>query len=119
MKDDIISTLRNRRARSFGHSRTRIASMKSLFSVHRLLAVSALLFGFAAPAAAQSGTITGRVTDQGSGQAIQAARLQISQTGQVVNVRPDGRYTFPSVAPGTYDVRVIAVGYAAQRKTAT
>ena len=93
--------------------------MKSLFSVHRLLAVSALLFGSAATAAAQSGTITGRVTDQGSSQAIQAARLQLAQTGQVVNVRPDGRYTFTSVAPGSYDIRVIAVGYAAQRKTVT
>lgn len=93
--------------------------MKSLFSVHRLLAVSALLFGFAASAAAQSGSITGRVTDMGSSQAIQAARLQLAQTGQVVNVRPDGRYTFAGVAPGSYDIRVIAVGYAAQRKTVT
>ena len=93
--------------------------MRSLFSVHRLLAVSALLFGIAATAAAQSGSITGRVTDMGSSQAIQAARLQLAQTGQVVNVRPDGRYTFTSVAPGSYDIRVIAVGYAAQRKTVT
>jgi len=93
--------------------------MRSLFNVRRLLAVSALLFGFAATAAAQSGSITGRVTDMGSSQAIQAARLQLAQTGQVVNVRPDGRYTFTSVAPGSYDIRVIAVGYAAQRKTVT
>ena len=93
--------------------------MRLLTRVHRWLAASAVLLGFAVPAAAQSGSITGRVTDRGSSQPIQAARLQISQTGQVVNVRPDGRYTFASVAPGSYDVRVIAVGYAAEKKTAT
>jgi len=93
--------------------------MRLFRSVHRLLATSAVLLGFAAPASAQQGSITGRVIDRGSTLAIQAARLQISQTGQVVSVRPDGRYTFPSVAPGMYDVRVIAVGYGAEKKTAT
>jgi|KBSSwiStaDraftv2_1062776.scaffolds.fasta_scaffold07968_4 TonB-linked SusC/RagA family outer membrane protein len=93
--------------------------MRLQIRVERWLAATAVLLGLAAPAAAQSGSITGRVTDRASTQPIQAARLQISQTGQVVNVRPDGRYTFTTVAPGTYDVRVIAVGYAAEKKTAT
>ena len=88
-------------------------------SVHRWLGGLAVLLGFAAPAAAQSGSITGRVTDRASTQPIQAARLQIAQTGQVVTVRPDGRYTFSSLAAGSYDVRVIAVGYAAERKPVT
>jgi TonB-linked SusC/RagA family outer membrane protein len=93
--------------------------MRRFTSIQRLLPALALLLGFAAPAAAQSGSITGRVTDRASGAPIQTARLQIAQTGQVVTVRPDGRYTFANLAAGTYDVRVIAVGYGAERKSAT
>jgi TonB-linked SusC/RagA family outer membrane protein len=91
--------------------------MRPLPSVRRLLAgLTWMCLLAAAPLAAQAGSIAGKVTDKATGQAVQGARLQLSQTGQVVIVRTDGRYTFANVTPGSYDVRVIAVGYAAEKK---
>ncbi|HEV8355441.1 MAG TPA: carboxypeptidase-like regulatory domain-containing protein, partial [Gemmatimonadales bacterium] len=71
------------------------------------------------PLAAQSGSVSGQVTDRSTGQPLQAARLQVTQTGKVVAVRFDGRYTIADLAPGNYDIRVISVGYAAERKPVT
>jgi TonB-linked SusC/RagA family outer membrane protein len=68
---------------------------------------------------ARQGSITGQVTDKSTNQPIQAARLQVAQTGKVVAVRFDGRYTISGLSPGEYDIRVIAVGYGADRKTVT
>lgn len=93
--------------------------MRPLFSVRRLLAGLTLLSAVAVPLAAQQGGIAGTVTDQATSQPIQGARLQLSQTGQVVTVRPDGKYTFANLTPGAYDVRVIAVGYGAEKKSVT
>jgi TonB-linked SusC/RagA family outer membrane protein len=93
--------------------------MRPFTSVRRLLAGLTWLSVIAVPVAAQSGSITGTVTDRATTQPIQGARLQLSQTGQVVTVRPDGKYTFADVSPGAYDVRVIAVGYAAEKKSVT
>ncbi|HEU5219837.1 MAG TPA: SusC/RagA family TonB-linked outer membrane protein [Gemmatimonadales bacterium] len=91
--------------------------MRPFTNVRRLLAgLTGMLLFVAAPLAAQAGSITGKVTDKATSQPIQGARLQLSQTGQVVIVRPDGRYSFTDVTPGNYDVRVIAVGYAAEKK---
>jgi TonB-dependent SusC/RagA subfamily outer membrane receptor len=93
--------------------------MRPLTSVRRLLSGITWLSVLAVPLAAQQGTIAGTVTDRATTQPIQGARLQLSQTGQVVTVRPDGKYTFANVTPGAYDVRVIAVGYGAEKKAVT
>lgn len=93
--------------------------MRPLSSVRRLLAGLTWLSVLAVPLAAQQGTIAGTVTDRATSQPIQGARLQLSQTGQVVTVRPDGKYTFANLTPGAYDVRVIAVGYGAEKKAVT
>ena len=93
--------------------------MRPLTSVRRLLAGFTWLAVLAVPLAAQQGTIAGTVTDRATTQPIQGARLQLSQTGQVVTVRPDGKYSFANVTPGAYDVRVIAVGYGAEKKAVT
>jgi len=93
--------------------------MRPLSSVRRLLSGLTWLSVLAVPLAAQQGTIAGTVTDRATTQPIQGARLQLSQTGQVVTVRPDGKYTFANVTPGAYDVRVIAVGYGAEKKAVT
>jgi TonB-linked SusC/RagA family outer membrane protein len=78
--------------------------------------VAALL---AAPLLAQTGTIVGRVTDRASGQPVPNARIQVVQAGQVASANFEGRYRVSGLAAGTYDVRVIAVGYGAERQQAT
>lgn len=79
--------------------------------------VLALLF--AAPVVAQTGTMVGRVTDRASGQGVPTARVQVVQAGQVAAANFEGRYRVSGIAPGTYDVRVIAVGYGAERSQVT
>jgi TonB-linked SusC/RagA family outer membrane protein len=69
------------------------------------------------PLAAQQGTITGRVTDSATKQPLTGSSIQVVQTGAVVAVRGDGRYIITGLNAATYDLRVIAIGYAAQRKT--
>lgn len=93
--------------------------MKGLTGLRRLFGALAAVAALGSPLWAQQGSITGVVTDRESTQPIPGARIQVTQTGQVVAVRFDGRFTILNLAPGAYDLRVIAVGYAAERKPAT
>ncbi len=76
----------------------------------RLLAYLPLL---AVPtiAAAQSGTVTGKVTDVAGGGPLEAARVVLAGTTRIETTNREGVYTFRSVAPGTYAIRALAVGY--------
>ena len=93
--------------------------MRSSIRLRDWFGTLAAALALTAPLSAQSGTVSGTVTDRGTNQAVQGARVQVVQTGQVVAARFDGRYTIANLAPGDYDLRVIAVGYGAERKTAT
>jgi TonB-linked SusC/RagA family outer membrane protein len=86
---------------------------------NRLGAFAAFIAVSAGPLSAQPGTVTGQITDRTTSQPIPTARLQVTQTGKVVAVRFDGRYTVADLPAGTYDLRVIAVGYGAERKAVT
>ena len=74
-----------------------------------------LLSGLAT-AAGQAGRISGQVTDL-AGAPIEAARLLVVGTSLIETTNRDGRYTFRSINPGRYQVRVFAIGY--QSKTDT
>ena len=73
----------------------------------------------AGPLAAQTGTLVGRITDRATGQPVPTARVQVVQAGQVATASFEGRYRVANLAPGTYDVRIIAVGYNADRQSVT
>jgi outer membrane receptor for ferrienterochelin and colicins len=74
------------------------------------------------PLEAQQGTIQGRVTGVTSGEPVPAAQVSIQDgTGLTVATRVanrDGAYS-ASVAPGSYEVTVLAIGYAASTQTIT
>jgi TonB-linked SusC/RagA family outer membrane protein len=71
----------------------------------------------AASAAAQQATVTGRITDQASGQPIQEARIIVLGTSQFTSSAADGKYTVRNVPVGNVDIRVIRVGYTEQKKS--
>lgn len=91
--------------------------MTILVRLRSALGALAAVAALGSPLAAQQGTITGRITDSASKQPLPGSSVQIVQTGRVVTVRTDGRYTITGISPGAYDVRTLAIGYAAQRKS--
>ncbi|MES2180219.1 MAG: SusC/RagA family TonB-linked outer membrane protein [Gemmatimonadota bacterium] len=68
--------------------------------------------------AAQTGTITGRVVSAGNNQPLAETRVFVVGTQAVATTNTDGRYTLRT-APGTYEVRVIRVGYQEQKRPVT
>lgn len=89
-------------------------------SGHRTLFATALSLSFllfAAPAVAQTGTISGRVTDAETGEPLQGASVQVRSGGADVAGAPsgeDGEFRF-EVDAGTYSVVVTLLGYETRR----
>ncbi len=87
------------------------------FSVRRLLpAVASLIF--AATAAAQGGSLTGRITTKDAGRPLDNARISVSDGARIAGVATSGEtglYAVPNVAAGTYTVTVSRIGYQLQR----
>jgi TonB-linked SusC/RagA family outer membrane protein len=76
------------------------------------LALGALALGlWTAPAAAQQGAIEGAVTDQATGQALEAARVVITGTNRIETTNREGRYRFRGLGAGSYQVRVLRLGF--------
>ncbi len=87
------------------------------FTVRRLLPVAASVV-FAATAAAQSGSLTGRVTTKDTGRPLDNSRVTISEGTRTVGVATSGEtgvYVVPNVAAGTYTVAISRIGYQLQR----
>ncbi|MGH7678637.1 MAG: TonB-dependent receptor [Gemmatimonadaceae bacterium] len=77
-----------------------------------------VMLTFAAVAAAQTGSVTGRVTAAGSRTPLADARVQVlSGTSTVgrATTGADGAYTITGVTAGTYAVLATKIGYAPQR----
>ena len=95
--------------------------MRDLPSVHtpsiravRLGAVAALLLSAGLRiGAAQQGTITGLVSDRLNNSPVTGARVILGNTNRTALTNASGRYTLGAVPTGTYELRVVAVGFAA------
>jgi len=80
------------------------------------LALLLLLLGFGAPARAQldTGSISGVVTDP-AGKVVPAAAITATEsktgTAYATTSNNSGNYSFPSVRPGTYEVKVSVTGF--------
>ena len=70
-------------------------------------------------AAAQTGTVTGKVTDAAGGAPLEAARVVLSGTSRIETTDREGRFSFRAVSPGTYPLRVLRVGYRPATDTVT
>src|SRR3954453_2488072 len=98
--------------------------MNSSRKLFFLAAPFVLLSSMAHPANAQNaatGAISGQVTDP-QGAAVPGANVGLTETS--TNSRTNavtndaGRYTFPTVSPGTYDLTVTKEGFALARMPA-
>jgi TonB-linked SusC/RagA family outer membrane protein len=76
----------------------------------------ALLLGSTAAAQAQQATVTGRVTEAGSGSPIGDAQVFIVGTNLGGLTNQDGRYVLRNVPVGTQQLRVIRIGYSETKR---
>lgn len=87
-------------------------------SLRFLLAAASFLLLAAAPAWAQDGAISGRLTDSETGAPLAGARVEaVAGTRAVASTVSgnDGSYRLANVPPGTYAVVVTLLGYETQR----
>ncbi len=81
------------------------------------------LLALCAPAAifAQqaTGTVSGTLREQGTGRPIPNARVTVVGTSIAVPTRDDGTYTIRGVPAGRQEIRVLALGHAAQKQVVT
>ena len=94
-------------------------SARSVLRAVILTASLGLLVTADAGAHEPQASITGRVTDRATGEAIAAAQVSIVGTAIGASTNSEGRYTIRSVRPGTVELRVLRVGYAEQKQTVT
>ncbi len=80
--------------------------------------VSALALATASLAEAQQASIGGAVTDEATGQPLEAARVLLTGPNRIEATNQEGRYVFRNVAPGSYAVRVLRLGYRPATNTA-
>src|SRR2546430_9374662 len=79
------------------------------------MALAALL---AVPAGAHAQqTITGRVTEAGSGRVIDQAQVNVVGTNVGALTNAEGRYTLRGIQAGTHQVRVLRVGYSESKQS--
>ncbi len=89
--------------------------------VRRLLAAATLVSVVASGAGAQQGVtrITGRVTDRDGGAPLEGAQVRIDGSPVGTITSADGRYTLVRVQPGSYQLRVVRIGYLSDVKAIT
>jgi len=76
-----------------------------------------LLTAVPALASAQHATISGHVTAVGSGQPVSDGRVFVVGTNLVTSTNSQGLYVLTGVPVGTVEVRVLRVGFEAQKKS--
>ena len=87
----------------------------------RLLSITAALAASlpCTAALAQESQLTGRVTDERTGDGIAGARVLLVGTSRIESTGQEGSYLFRGITPGEQRVRVLAIGFTAQVKPVT
>lgn len=79
--------------------------------VKKLLSLFSLCLFLSATAFAQTGTLTGQVTDQSSGEVLPGVNIYIVELERGSATDTQGEYTIDDIDYGTYTVRASFVGY--------
>lgn len=82
-------------------------------------AVLSLFVMFPALASAQTGSISGTITDSNTGEALPGATVFLPDLALGQSTNLDGQYTITNVPVGTHNVRITYVGYVAQTTQVT
>src|SRR5690554_4893059 len=78
---------------------------------NRILLMLIALIIPAEMALAQTGKISGQVTDASTGEPLPGVNVVIAGTTTGATTDPDGYYTILNVPPGTYSLRASFIGY--------
>ncbi len=87
-------------------------------AVARTIVVAFLLVTGGSALQAQTGTVTGRVTESGNSESVSGARIVVVGTLQSAASRADGSYTL-RLSPGVHVLRATKIGYAPGIDTVT
>lgn len=74
-----------------------------------------LLFSLALPALAQTGKITGKVTDKKTGETLIGLTAKLEGLAKGASTNVDGRYTLTAIPPGKYSLTFTYLGYATKK----
>lgn len=86
----------------------------------RAFGAAVVACALASPVLAQNtGRITGKVTDRETGQPVDAAQVRIDGTTIGALTTADGNYVINRIAPGTYQLRLIRLGYQSTLQSVT
>jgi len=94
--------------RKNGHSRR--THLMLIVPVWRAVLATAFLFLWSA-GAAEGAEVKGKVVNAQGGEPLAKVQVAIADTGIVATTASDGTFQFSSVAPGSYVLKVSAVGY--------
>lgn len=81
-----------------------------------------LTFLLAVPAAVDAqttGTVTGRVLDEASGEPVVGAQIFLAGTSRGMTTNQEGRFIMVGVPAGTYELRATVIGYAQESRQIT
>ena len=77
----------------------------------KLLSLAILSSLFTVSAFAQSGTLSGTVTDASTGESLPAVNVVLTEIMKGASTNADGEYQITGIEPGTYTVEVTYIGY--------
>ena len=87
--------------------------------IHGLLALIALTFASASPISAQTGAISGQITDAATGQPLLNALVKVEGSDLTTRSGRTGRYTLANVPAGEQSVTVDRLGHVSQTRRVT
>ena len=93
--------------------------MRHPFTVRSWPVLLLALLLFPASAWAQAGSVSGRVLDAQTGEALPGASVVISELNRGSATNMDGRFTIPGVDAGTYNLVTSYVGFVTHRRSVT
>lgn len=84
--------------------------MKTAYSTLALACVTAMGLSVVPAAIAADGVIIGSVKDEAKARSYAGAEIKIKELNLVTEAARDGRFRFPSIAPGTYTLEISYLG---------
>lgn len=99
--------------------RQRCSHTLALVFASRLAGLALILLALGSPVLAQTGVLSGRVTDSATGEPVSGASVVVEGTTMGAAADRDGGFRISGVDPGRYTVVASALGYVTSRQAVT